>query len=312
MLTRRALFLDCSAQMRALVDGGAMSATPWLEIHDGDPAQADIPDLLRGVRIVLNGHTPMPASILEVCRDLSAIIFLGTGASSYVDLEAADRLGIAVYTIRDYGSRSVAEHALALALAGSRHLAAMDRDLRAGRWQPRRGTEFRGRVLSVIGVGPIGREMIQLGSALGMSVQAWSRNGVDDHLPCRSVEFDKALSGGDVVSLHLALTPATEEIIGRRELALMKPGAILVNTARGALIDEAALVEALLAGRPSHAALDVFSSEPLPHGHPLTFNENVTLTAHAGFNTTDAARALLEKSSAQLAELMEEVPNRNP
>jgi D-3-phosphoglycerate dehydrogenase len=289
--------------MRTLLDEGLMAAAPGLEVHDGDPNETDIPHLLHGVNIVLNGHTVMRASLLERCADLSDIIFLGTGASSYIDLQAAERLGVAVHTIHDYGSRSVAEHAMALALAGARQMAAMDRDLRAGHWQPRQGFSLAGRVLSVLGAGPIGRELIRLGADFGMSVQAWSRGGVGSDLPCRGVCFDEALRGGDVVSLHLALTPETAGIIGQRALGLMQPGAILVNTARGGLIDEAALVRSLRSGRPGHAALDVFETEPLPEGHPLCGLANVTLTAHSGFNTTDAAYALLEQALGLLADM---------
>ena len=308
----RALYLDCSPAMRALLEGGLQALVPDLQVHDGDPAEAAIPEKLRGVSIALNGHTPMPAALLRACPDLTDIVFLGTGASSYIDLRAAAAQGITVHTIRDYGSRSVAEHALALALSAARNVARMDRELRAGHWQPRQGTELGGRVLSVIGAGPIGREMIRLGAAFGMTVLAWSRSGVDPALPCRATDLDAALAEGDVVSLHLALTAETRGLIDARALGLMKPGAILVNTARGGVIDESALIAALEAGRPGHAALDVFDTEPLPPGHPLAGHPDVTLTAHSGFNTSAASEALLRQALSLARDLCQAAPSRAP
>ncbi|WP_366656910.1 NAD(P)-dependent oxidoreductase [Fodinicurvata sp. EGI_FJ10296] len=300
--TQRSLFIDCSPDMRALIDDGAASAVPNLEIHDGDPKTDDLPRLLDGVAVALNGHTPMPAGVLERCADLRRIIFLGTGASSYIDMAAAERLGIDVDTIRDYGSRSVAEHAIALAFAGARRITEMDAGIRAGRWQPMRGMALSGRVLGVLGAGAIGREAITLGAALGMDVRAWSRSAVPGSLPCRAVSLDEAIGSADVLSLHLALTAQTRHMLGAAEFSRMKAGSILVNTARGGLIDEQALIAALQQGRPGHAALDVFETEPLPAGHPLTALPNVTLTAHAGFNTADAARNLLQLAVDRLAE----------
>ncbi|MGI9510536.1 MAG: 2-hydroxyacid dehydrogenase, partial [Geminicoccaceae bacterium] len=213
---------------------------------------------------------------------------------SFIDLEAAERLGIAVHAYGGYGDRSVAEHAIGLMFAAGRNIAAMDRAVRKGGFEPIAGIEFAGKTLGVIGTGGIGKEVIRIGSALGMNVIAWNRSGVPESLPCQSLDLDQLLAKADVVSLHLALNDETKGLIDARRLALLKPSSILINTARGAVLDEAALTEALQAGRLAHAALDVFVDEPLPADHPLVSLDNTTLTPHAAFMTTEASERLFE------------------
>jgi D-3-phosphoglycerate dehydrogenase len=144
--------------------------------------------------------------------------------------------------------------------------------------------------------------MVRLGAGLGMRVIAWNRSGVPDDLPCRAVELEELLRSADVVSLHLVLNDQTRGFLDAARLGLIKPGAIFVNTARGAIVDEAALIAALEAGRIGHAGLDVFGEEPLPAGHPLTRLDNVTLTAHAAFATREASERLLRMALELLAE----------
>jgi D-3-phosphoglycerate dehydrogenase len=154
----------------------------------------------------------------------------------------------------------------------------------------------------VIGTGGIGKAMARLGAGLGMKVVAWNRSSVPEGLPCRAVELDELLSSADVVSLHLVLNEQTRGFLDRGRIGLIKPGAIFINTARGAIVDETALIEALQAGRIAHAGLDVFGTEPLPAGHPLTRLENVTLSAHAAFATREASERLLRMALELLAE----------
>ena len=241
----------------------------------------------------MNDHTRFDAATLGACPTLKAIVFLGTGAGSFVDLEAAAAQGITVRAYKGYGDRSVAEHAMALMFAAARQLAAMDADIRAGRWETRNGVELLGKTLGVIGTGGIGAEMVRMAAGIGMKVLAWNRSGVSGSLPCAEVPLDELLSVADVVSLHLVLNDETRGFLDRERLGRIKPGAIFVNTARGAIVDEAALIEALTKGRIGHAALDVFAEEPLPAGHPLTTLPNVTLTAHAAFMTREASINLL-------------------
>jgi D-3-phosphoglycerate dehydrogenase len=191
-----------------------------------------------------------------------------------------------------YGDRAVAEHALALILAASRKLALMDRQLRQGIWRCEPGFELEGSALGVVGLGGNGRMLARLGAALGCRILGWNRSPVPAEIPCRLMPLDELLSGADIVSLHLALTDETRGIIDRRRIALLKPGALLINTARGGLVDETALVERLASGEIA-AALDVYAEEPLAPGHPLTRLDNVTLSAHAGWMTPEAARRLM-------------------
>lgn len=284
-----AVFVDCPVFLADLYTPELRAIVPGLVINQGDPDEDEVIALLAGRAAALNDHSYMPERVLAACRDLKVIVYMGTGASSYIDVEAAERLGIRVRTFRGYGDRSIAEHALALMFAAGRQIAAMDRGIRAGEWVSLDGVEFAGKTLGVVGVGGVGREMIGLGHALGMEVIAWNRSGVADGLPCTACELDDLLARADVVSLHLALTEETREFIDARRLGLMKPHAILVNTARGGVIDETALVETLRAGRIRHAALDVFAEEPLAARHPLAGLDNVTLSAHAAFMTAEAS-----------------------
>jgi D-3-phosphoglycerate dehydrogenase len=178
----------------------------------------------------------------------------------------------------------------------------MDRAIRRGHWETLNGIELAGKVLGVVGTGGIGKAMVRLGAGLGMRVIAWNRSGVPGDLPCEAVELDALLGWADVVSLHLSLNEGSRGMIDRRRIGLMRPGAILINTARGAILDEQALVDALREGRIGHAGLDVFADEPLLENHPLTGLDNVTLTAHAAFMTREASVRLLRIALELLAE----------
>jgi D-3-phosphoglycerate dehydrogenase / 2-oxoglutarate reductase len=286
-------YIDCSPFMRGLLTPELAERVPGLVVHD-DPESADVlVERLRGTIVALNGHTQMPAALLQRCRHLRSIVFLGSGATSYIDVDAATALGIAVRTVPGYGDRSVAEHAMALMLAAARQVAAMDQALRHGQWAPLDGVELAGKRLGVIGTGGIGATFMRMADAFGMEVIAWNRSRPAVPLPGRLVPLEELLATSDVISLHLSLNSETRGFLDAARLAQVKPQAILVNTARGALVNEPALIAALESGRLGHAALDVFVEEPLPAGHPLTRLANVTLTAHAGFKTPEASQRLL-------------------
>ncbi len=298
----KATFIDCPPFLHALYQGEMAAIVPDLEINLGDPSRDEVIALLADSPFAMNDHTLFDQALLAACPALKVIVFLGTGAASYIDLKAAERLGIRVRAYGGYGDQSVAEHALALMLASARQLAAMDRALRAGRWETLNSIELAGRTLGVIGTGGIGKAMVRLGAGIGMRVVAWNRSGVPADLPCEAVGLDELLAGADVVSLHLVLNDQTRGFLDARRIGLMKPGAIFINTARGAIVDEAALIAALETGRIGHAGLDVFALEPLPAGHPLTRLANVTLTAHAAFATREASERLLRIALEILAE----------
>ena len=201
-------YVDCSPLMGDLLAGcGALA--DGIVVHRGDPTPVALRRLVRDAQIVLNGHTVMDAELLAAAPNLKAIVFLGTGASSYVDTAEAARRGIAVRVVRNYGERTIAEHAFGLLLAAARDFARMDRDIRAGVWAPREGIELQGKTLGIVGTGPVGAEMVRIAAGFGMRVVAWNRSGVDPALPCEELALDRLLASADAVSVHLALTPET-------------------------------------------------------------------------------------------------------
>ena len=297
----KSVFLDCPAFLHSLYQQDLARIVPDLEINVGSPTKEEAIHLLKDARFALNDHTNMDEAFLKACPSLKAIVFLGLGAASFIDLEAAKRLGITVRNYGGYGDRSIAEHAVALMFAAARKIATMDRAIRAGRFEAMDGIELAGKMLGIVGTGGVGKEMVRLGEALGMKVIAWNRSGLGDDLPASFAELDDLLAEADVVSLHVALNDETKGMIDQRRLALLKKTAILINTARGAVLDEAALIELLQAGRIAHAALDVFEDEPIDASHPLTKLTNTTLTPHAAFMTKEASERLLKMALDILA-----------
>ena len=254
------------------------------------------------VIINIRSAVPFPREVLEACPSLRLLSVWGTGVD-HVDLAAAEELGITVANTPGYGAPYVSEHALALALAVSRQVVQNDRRIREGGWAAGFIDELYGKTLGVVGTGAIGRRMVQLGQGIGMNVVAWTFNPTPERANEYGVEFlelDELLRRSDVVSLHVALTPESQGMIGREQLALMKPTAILVNAARGAVVDESALVEALQEGAIGGAGLDVFEVEPLPPGHPLTALDNVVLAPHAGSMAYNGTMRGLEMSIENL------------
>jgi D-3-phosphoglycerate dehydrogenase len=291
----KTIFMDCNDQLEPLFAKVHGPAGPPITVNKRVVEADALPALLDGYDAGINDHTYMPAAVLERCRTLKHIVFLGTGASSFVDVEAATRLGITVHTIKGYGDVSVAEHTIALMMACARGVARMDRDIRRGRWETLEGIQLAGRTLGLIGLGGIGREVARIAAALGMTVIAWNRSPRAE-TGATMVELDALLARADVVSVHLSLSDETKGFLNDARLARLKPGAILVNTARGAIVDEAALARRLADGSIAQAGLDVFGTEPLPADHALVNLDNVVLTSHAGFCTGEAATELLRRA----------------
>ncbi len=301
----KTVYIDCPPYNHAILrTHGLLQRVPDMQVYIGEPDRSTLHELVQDAVALINGRTYMDAELLRRSPALKTIVFLGTGASSYIDLGAAEALGIEVRTVIGYGDRTVAEHAMALMLAASRNVALMDRDIRCGKWHTMRGLELTGKRLGIVGLGAIGRTLAHMGAQFGMEVVAWNRSRVAGELPCKMVTLDELLETSQLISLHLALNEATENMIDAKKLALMRHDAILINVARGALVDERALIDALRSQRIAHAALDVFDQEPLPPGHPLTTLDNVTLTAHAGFSSEEAIKRLLSQGIDALEESM--------
>jgi len=291
----KSIFLDCNDQLAPVWARVIRPDDPTIDVNREPFAREQLPLLLAGYDIALDDHSYMPTDLVARCRQLKHIVFLGTGAASYMNVEELAYRGVTVHTIKGYGDTAVAEHAIALMCAAARDIARMDREVRAGIWTPQEGVQLQGKILGVIGLGGIGREVARIGQGMGLDVIAYNRTRhAETTVPL--VDIDALLARADVVSMNLVLNDATRGFLSAERIARMKPGAILVNTARGALVDEAALIAALKSGRIRHAGLDVFHAEPLKADHPLTKLPNVTLTSHAAFRTLEASMTLLRRA----------------
>jgi D-3-phosphoglycerate dehydrogenase len=246
--------------------------------------------------IVINirSSTRLGESVFTRCPQLRLLSLWGTGTDN-VDLRAAARHGVTVTNTPGVSAFSIAEHSLALMLAVARRIPHVDAEVRLGRWPRGQAAQMHGKTLGIIGLGAVGRQFARLGEGIGMRVIAWTMHP-NPALGVELVPLDALLGSSDVVSLHLRLSAETRGFIGKRELEKMKPSAILINAARGAIVDESALLEALAAGRIAGAGLDVFEAEPLVNGHPFTRMENVVLTPHSAGVTPEALEAGLELS----------------
>ncbi|MGH7045316.1 MAG: NAD(P)-dependent oxidoreductase [Stellaceae bacterium] len=289
----RAVFVDANDSLAAITEKLRREDDPPVAINrDPDITPDQLPGVLGGAAIAIIDHTSLPTPLAARCQGLEHVVFLGTGARSYMNPEELAGLGIAVHIIKGYGDTAVAECAIALMWASARSLARMDHGMRSGQWLRIDAVQLTGKTLGLIGFGGVAAEVARLALGCGIKVVAWNRSP----RTYPGVEFatlEEVLARSEIVSLHLLLTDETRGFLSRERIAAMKPGVILVNTARGGLVDEAAMIEALRRGLIRHAGLDVFAVEPLPPGHVLSTFENVTLSAHSAFRTPEASDNLI-------------------
>jgi D-3-phosphoglycerate dehydrogenase / 2-oxoglutarate reductase len=289
----KSLFIDCNDQLAPVWESVIRPGDPPIEVNRKPYALGDLPAVLEGYTICVDDHSYLPTELIDKCDTLKHVVFLGTGAASYMNIAELAARGIKVHTIRNYGDTAVAEHAMALMFAACRDIAAMDREVRAGTWVPHGGMQLLGKTLGVIGFGGIGAEVARIGQGLGMKVIAWNRS---PRPGAPLVPLDELLERSDVISMNLTLSDETRGFLAAAQFARMKHGVIFVNTARGALVDENAFIAALRSGQIRHAGLDVFHAEPLKPDHPLAQMQNVTLSAHAAFRTLEASQTLLRRA----------------
>jgi D-3-phosphoglycerate dehydrogenase len=237
--------------------------------------------------INIRSSTQFSADVLADCPKLRLISIWGTG-TDHVDLAAARARGISVTNTPAVSAVAVAEHTLALIFAAARQTVNIDRAVRAGEWPRAMVQQLHGKTLGVIGTGAIGREVARLGAGIGMNVIAWSFNKRGDYA---WVTLEDLFRRADVVSVHVRQSPETLGMIRAEHFAMMKPSAIFINTARGRIVVEQDLVEALHSKRIAGAGLDVFETEPLPSESPLRLLPNVVLTPHAAGITREATEA---------------------
>ncbi len=304
----KAVFLDFATLSRGDLDTSRLERIlPGLELHDVTP-DAEIVKRIAGCEIVLLNKLRMTRERMETNRALRLVTVAATGTNN-VDLDAARERGIAVCNVRDYCTTSVTQHVLAAILLLTHRLREFGQLATDGSWGrspqftmldfPIR--ELSGRVLGIIGYGTLGRSVAQAAqAALGMRVVIANRAGAE-RTPGR-IDLYEMLPQVDVLSLHCPLTPATQNLIGARELALMKPDALLINTARGGLIDSQALANALRARRIGGAAIDVLTQEPPVDGSPLLATDlpNYLITPHIAWSAREARQRCLDEVAANI------------
>ena len=277
--------------------------------HLGDPAA--VVERLRpfDVVCVMRERRPLSRDILQQLPRLKLIASTGP-RNAAIDMRAAAERGIVV-TATGYESTPTIELSWALILASARHLAREAASVRDGGWQTRIGVNLRGKCLGVIGLGNIGKEVARIALAFGMTVIAWSQNLTKEIASAAGatlVDKDALFRQADIVTIHLILSRRTRGLVGAAELALMKPTAWLINTSRGPIVDQAALIETLQARRIAGAALDVFDVEPLPVDHPFRKLDNVLATPHIGYVTEELYRTFYGDAAASIAAWLESNP----
>jgi phosphoglycerate dehydrogenase-like enzyme len=238
--------------------------------------------------LAMRERTPFPRELIERLPNLRLLVTTGS-ANRAIDVAAAAEAAVVVCGT-GYAGSSTLELIWGLIIATMRNIVAEDAAVRAGRWQVSVGSELAGRTIGIVGLGRLGARVAQIAAAFEMEVIAWSQNLTAERAEAagaRLVERDELFATADVVTLHVVLSDRTRGLVGARELGLMKPTAHLVNTSRGPIVDEDALIAALRAGSIAGAALDVFDVEPLPEGHPLRSLPNTVITPHIGYVAHD-------------------------
>ncbi|MEV4349925.1 D-2-hydroxyacid dehydrogenase family protein [Actinoplanes sp. NPDC049596] len=271
-----------------------------LHEHVGDQDELVAALAGAGVVVAMRERTAFPAALFERLPDLRLLVTTGM-ANAAIDLDAAAAHGVAVSGTQMSGSAkssNTTELTWALILATRRHVVAEDRALRDGRWQTTVGTDLAGSTLGLLGLGRLGTQVARIGQAFDMRVIAWSQNLT----PARAAEAgvtqvskEELFAISDVLSIHLKLSDRTTALVGAAELAAMKPTSVLINTSRGPIVDQGALVAALTARTIAGAGLDVYDEEPLPLGNPLRGAPNTVLLPHLGYVTETALRTMYEQ-----------------
>jgi phosphoglycerate dehydrogenase-like enzyme len=263
------------------------------------------------VLVVMRERTPFPAELLARLADLRLLVSTGP-VNAAIDVGAAHKLGIAVCGT-GYSSHPAAEHTWALILGAARNLVDEASSMRTGGWQVSVGTGLHGKTLGLLGLGRLGSQVAQIGRAFGMTPIAWSQNLSADKAAehgVRAVSKAQLFAESDVMSIHLVLSGRTRGLVGAADLRSMKPTAILVNSSRGPIIDQDALVETLRERRIHGAAIDVFDTEPLPADHPLRSLPNALLTGHVGYVTRELYETFYQDAVEDIAAFRAGAPIR--
>jgi phosphoglycerate dehydrogenase-like enzyme len=310
-MTRVAVLDDYGSVARGLgpwerLDGRA--DVDFIAEHLDDPAARLAP---YEVVVAMRERTPFPRALLDRLPSLRLLVTTGMMNAS-IDFEAARDRGVLICGTGSRGGPT-AELTWALVLGLVKHLREEDAAVRGGGWQQSPGGDLEGKRLGVIGLGRLGRRVAAVGLAFGMDVVAWSANlQASDaaEIGVQRVELDDLLATSDVVTIHQKLSDRTRGLLGARELGLMRPDALLINTSRGPIVDEAALLDALTTGSIGGAGLDVFDVEPLPPGHPLRTAPRTLLTPHLGYATEETFRGMFAQVVEDIEAWLDGAPVR--
>jgi phosphoglycerate dehydrogenase-like enzyme len=303
-MVRVAVLDDYQGVAKALGDWSILPPEVEVQVFQDHLVDEDaLVDRLKGFDVVvgMRERTPFPRSLLERLSMLKLLITTGRANASF-DVEAATNLGILVTGTNSYVD-TTGELTWGLIIALTRRIAEEDKATRAGRWQTTIGPGLAGKTLGLLGLGRIGSQVAAYGHAFRMSVIAWSQNLTQDRATeCGTtlVSKEELFIGSDVLSIHVRLSERTRGLVSSRELALMKPSAYLVNTSRGPIVDEAALIDVLRRKAVAGAALDVFDEEPLPLDHPLRRMDNTVITPHLGYVTNESYGIMYSEAAGDI------------
>jgi phosphoglycerate dehydrogenase-like enzyme len=315
-VTKIALLDDYQQVALKMADWGPVHARADITSFDRNIPLHEASTALAPFDIVCHVRERMafPRAVIEA---LPKLRFIAVTASYHrtLDLAAATERGIVVSHTsgRGGGGSATPELAMGLMLAVTRRIALEDRRMRQGSWQSTVGTVLRGKTLGLLGLGRVGSQVAALGAAFGMTIIAWSPNLTDERAAAagaRRVDKDELFRTGDIVSIHLVLGERSRGVVGAREIALMRPNAFLINTARGPIVNEAALIDALRRGAIAGAALDVYDEEPLPADHPFRVMDNVVLTPHLGYVSEEGYRGFYAETVENVLAFLDGKPIR--
>ncbi len=313
-MARVAVLDDYQDVAREMADWSALPRGTEVEVfRDHLADETEVAARLQGFDVVvaMRERTPFPRSLLTRLPALRLLVTTGMRNAS-IDLAAAAEAGVVVCGTGG-GGGSTAELAWGLILALLRQIPREDAATRQGSWQVSLGVDLEGKTLGVLGLGRLGTRVATVGRAFRMEVIAWSQNLTAERAAAAGatlVPKDELLRRADLVSIHLVLSDRTRGLLGAPELALMKPTAYLINTSRGPIVDEAALIDVLRQGRIAGAGLDVFDQEPLPPGHPLLSAPRTVLTPHLGYVTRETYRVFFGDAVEDIAAFLDDAPIR--
>ncbi len=313
-LPMKIVFPDETVLVKSPKDLNPLTSVGMCVVHESNPTnKSELIERIKDAEIIVICLSKITADVMDACPRLKHICFLGVGVDTYIDSAEATKRGIWVTNTRGYGNNVVAEHAFGLLLCLTRKIVQGDRELHHNIWEQKNleGTELDGKNLGIIGLGSIGTRMAHLGNSIGMNVLCYTRSPDAKRARKNRVTFldlETLLKNSDFVSLHIAATEQTYHLIDRPQFQMMKKTSLLINTARGELVNTEALCDALKTRQIAGAGLDNFEKEPLPKDHPLLQYDNVVVTPHIAWNSSEASKRILDIAIKNILSFSKAIP----